>query len=104
MCLRCRICGNSEGNTTIVVREMMFGSRDPFDYLVCAVCGCIQIAEVPKNLSDYYPSDARSYKIDPRNSIFTKADVEAFEARARRLNAAARGDQAAFYLRKTANP
>jgi len=58
---RCRICENSQGNTTIVVREMMYGTRDPFEYLVCAGCGCVQIAEVPENLSDYYPDDYYSF-------------------------------------------
>ena len=35
---------------------MMFGYRDEFEYLKCAECSCLQIKEIPKNLSKYYPS------------------------------------------------
>lgn len=55
--LKCRICGNSGGNRLHVAHEMMFGRRDAFEYLECAQCGCLQIADVPANLSDYYPAD-----------------------------------------------
>ena len=53
----CRICGNVEENRTHAVREMMFGTRDSFEYVECGRCGCLQIAEYPKDLGTYYPSD-----------------------------------------------
>jgi SAM-dependent methyltransferase len=53
--MQCRICGNSCGNQTYRVREMMFGYRDPFDYFECSRCGCLQILEVPRDLSKHYP-------------------------------------------------
>jgi SAM-dependent methyltransferase len=34
---------------------MMLGYRDPFDYFECSQCGCLQILEVPSDLSKYYP-------------------------------------------------
>ena len=52
---RCRICSNITGNRIIIVREMMFGTRDTFEYLECASCGCVQIIEIPSNLQQYYP-------------------------------------------------
>jgi SAM-dependent methyltransferase len=52
----CRICGNAEKNLIHKTREMMFGTRDEFDYLECAQCGTLQIIEVP-DLSKYYPKD-----------------------------------------------
>jgi len=52
----CRICGNAENNTIHRAREMMFGTRDPFDYLECAACGTLQITKIP-DLSKYYPKD-----------------------------------------------
>lgn len=58
---RCRICGNAEGNTRFVAREMMFGLRDEFEYFQCASCGCLQIGEVPADLSKYYPADYYSF-------------------------------------------
>ncbi len=46
--------------------------------------------------------DAKSYAVDPAASAFTPAQIAAWEARSRELNAAHRGDQAAFYLRLSA--
>jgi len=43
--------------------------------------------------------DPRSYQVNPAASIFTRADIAAFESRARKLNEDGRGDQACFYLR-----
>lgn len=51
----CRICGNQTGNRVHRAREMMFGTRDAFDYVECGGCGTLQIAEVPDDLSRYYP-------------------------------------------------
>ncbi len=42
----------------------------------------------------------RSYDHSHEKSIFSKKDIESFEARARALNDEKRGDQAAFYLKK----
>jgi SAM-dependent methyltransferase len=59
----CRICGNAEGNSTYFPKEMMFGWREAFEYLECARCGCLQIAQIPPDLAKYYPSDGYySYK------------------------------------------
>lgn len=57
----CRICGNTEGNRLIQVREMMVGLRELFDYLECAACGTLQIAQVPADLGRYYGSGYYSY-------------------------------------------
>lgn len=51
----CRVCGNRDGNTSFVAREMMFGWKDEFEYFHCGSCGCLQIAGVPADLSRYYP-------------------------------------------------
>lgn len=39
----------------------MLGLRHPFLYFECPSCGCIQIADVPKNLGDYYPKSYYAY-------------------------------------------
>jgi len=57
----CKICGNSEQNTTHVGREMMLGLRDEFTYFECAECGCLQLAAPPKDMQKYYPSTYYSY-------------------------------------------
>jgi SAM-dependent methyltransferase len=53
--MKCRICGNERGNHCHVVKEMMFGFRDSFDYFQCTQCGCLQIARIPSDMSRYYP-------------------------------------------------
>jgi SAM-dependent methyltransferase len=66
---RCRVCGNESGNTRFRAREMMFGTRDEFDYVACADCGCLQIATLPEDLERYYPADY--YSLAQRDSDWT---------------------------------
>jgi SAM-dependent methyltransferase len=53
----CEICNNTVDNKSYVAREMMYGYRDKFEYFECGKCGCLQINDVPENLSKYYPTD-----------------------------------------------
>lgn len=55
--MNCRICGTNGAFPTYTVTEMMFGSRDQFDYFKCSSCGCLQIETYPENMTNYYPSD-----------------------------------------------
>ncbi len=57
----CRVCGNSENNKEFKIKEMMFGFRDKFAYFECSKCGCLQIAEIPRNIGKYYPSNYYSF-------------------------------------------
>lgn len=61
--IRCRICLNKLNNKFIYPKEMMLGKLEKFEYLLCDNCGCLQICDVPKNLSDYYPSNYYSFEI-----------------------------------------
>ena len=54
--LRCRICENVAGNRLHPAREMMFGTREEFDYVECAHCGTVQIAAIP-DLTRHYPKE-----------------------------------------------
>lgn len=53
---QCRICENTKYNKSHLLREMMFGTRDEFEYLECGKCGTLQIVEIP-DLSKYYPKE-----------------------------------------------
>lgn len=53
---QCRICGGP-GGECFDVREMMYGTRERFAYFPCSLCHCLQIAQVPADLSVYYPGD-----------------------------------------------
>lgn len=40
---------------------MMFGPGEHFDYRLCAACGCLQIAEIPADLSRHYGAGYYSF-------------------------------------------
>ena len=65
----CVICNNSFENKIIETKEMMFGFRDRFKYFQCSECGCLQIAEIPENMSKYYPSTYYSYSEKSKKTI-----------------------------------
>jgi len=58
----CRICRSEGENTVYAIPEMQFGTREKFDYFQCESCKCLQIANIPKDLSQYYPSDYESLR------------------------------------------
>lgn len=39
----------------------MFQTKESFAYNRCATCGCVQIAEIPANISSYYPEQYYSF-------------------------------------------
>jgi SAM-dependent methyltransferase len=59
--LACAICSNRHGNRTHVAREMMFGLRDEFRYLECGNCRCVQLIDIPQDMSRYYPENYYSF-------------------------------------------
>jgi SAM-dependent methyltransferase len=69
----CSICEGTTGKAHMF-REMMFGTRDQFEYWECDSCGCLQIAQIPEKLADYYPSDYYSFaqELDKNEASFYK--------------------------------
>lgn len=61
--MKCRVCGNENGNSSYVLREMMFGLREQFDYFQCAECQCLQIAQFPEDMTKYYPDNYMSFTL-----------------------------------------
>jgi SAM-dependent methyltransferase len=47
----------------MVVREMMFGTREEFCYHQCADCDCLQIDVIPEDIGRHYPADYYSYDL-----------------------------------------
>jgi 2-polyprenyl-3-methyl-5-hydroxy-6-metoxy-1,4-benzoquinol methylase len=66
--ISCRICQNSVGNRIFTAREMMFGSRETFDYIECASCGCLQIIEIPSDIEKYYYYPQTFYSLEIRKN------------------------------------
>ncbi|NIS74274.1 MAG: methyltransferase domain-containing protein [Deltaproteobacteria bacterium] len=79
----CRICNNANDNKTFIVPEMMFGFRDEFEYLECGQCGCVQLLEIPEDLSKYYPDDYYSFRRPDTLHPGTLSPLEAFLTRTR---------------------
>ncbi|MEX2213439.1 MAG: class I SAM-dependent methyltransferase [Phycisphaeraceae bacterium] len=51
----CRICSHREG-TWHEAGERMFNFGGSYPYFECAQCGCLQLTEVPTDLSPFYPA------------------------------------------------
>ena len=58
----CRICGWTGKADTINVKEMHFNMQEEFEYFECRNCHCLQISEIPDNMSIYYKNTYYSYK------------------------------------------
>jgi SAM-dependent methyltransferase len=75
----CVACGSNEVSERLRVREFMFGTGESFPYDVCASCGSVRLAEVPTDLSPYYPEDYYSVDLDPER-ILGRPPVRQFTA------------------------
>jgi len=53
----CRVCESIYDDKFLKVKEMMFGTGDVFDYFRCGVCGCLQIKNIPAEMSKYYSGE-----------------------------------------------
>lgn len=62
--LNCKIC-NTSLTKTFIVREMMLGLRNEFKYMECSNCGCLQLVDIPNDLSFYYPKNYYSLDDSP---------------------------------------
>lgn len=76
---RCRICQSEGMYKTYLAREMMYGTKDEFKYFECDNCRCMQIADIPEDLSRYYQEDYYSYEKtveDGENIVFTNETID----------------------------
>jgi SAM-dependent methyltransferase len=75
---RCRICGTS-ALSAFAAREMMYGTRESFDYFECPGCGCVQIADIPSDLARFYPQNYYSFQ-RTASSLRRRLKLAAFRA------------------------
>ena len=59
----CRICNSEDKQPTFIGREMMFGTREEFEYFQCNSCDCLQISNIPNDLSRFYPPEYYSLSL-----------------------------------------
>lgn len=57
----CRICAVTDNHPSFMAKNMKGKSEKPFTYFQCNACGCLQIKEIPDNLSYYYQNDYYSF-------------------------------------------
>ncbi|WP_415878632.1 class I SAM-dependent methyltransferase [Methylomonas sp. BW4-1] len=72
--IKCRICDSKDNHQRFILKEMMFGSNEEFEYFKCSHCGCLQITDIPSNLSRFYPDNYYSYQkpiSDKTSKIYT---------------------------------
>ncbi|WP_232003437.1 class I SAM-dependent methyltransferase [Mycobacterium sp. 1465703.0] len=68
----CRLCGSTGPHRTIVVREMMFGTRERFEYYMCAECETLQMVNAleGEELMRHYPPKYYEYNAALQPGIF----------------------------------
>lgn len=49
----------------LAVREMMFGTRDPFMLKRCGICASLVLQDPPADLAPYYPPNYYSFESEP---------------------------------------
>ncbi|MFA6564742.1 MAG: class I SAM-dependent methyltransferase [Verrucomicrobiia bacterium] len=56
----------------MVLREMMFGLHDEFEYYRCASCGCVQITNMLEDMGRYYPPQYYAYAEQQDQYLFPR--------------------------------
>jgi SAM-dependent methyltransferase len=75
----CHVCGSKEFLDKLIVKEMLLGIRNSFEYFLCSNCGCLQINSIPYDIEDYYKSDNYSpHQIIRKNNIIEFLKRERF--------------------------
>jgi len=67
----CKVCGSENNAEIYILKEMMFGMLDEFEYFKCENCKCLQIKEFPANIGKYYPKNYLSFSIVKQSSLKT---------------------------------
>jgi 2-polyprenyl-3-methyl-5-hydroxy-6-metoxy-1,4-benzoquinol methylase len=67
----CRVCGGQRQEAAYTVREMMFGTREAFEYDQCYTCYSLQISNIPDKevLSRHYPEGYYSFSEESLSGV-----------------------------------
>jgi ubiquinone/menaquinone biosynthesis C-methylase UbiE len=69
----CKIC-NTPLTRSFLAKEMMLGLRNEFTYMECNKCGCLQLFDIPDDLSVYYPKNY--YSLDDSPEIHFRGNLK----------------------------
>ncbi|MDB9717185.1 class I SAM-dependent methyltransferase [Methylophilaceae bacterium] len=81
--MKCKICDSENIEVVFIAKNRMYKNNNrKFTYYGCKDCSCIQLKNLPKQKSKYYPSNYYSYKEQTnykgfKNYVITKRDAYA---------------------------
>lgn len=58
----CKVCGKESNVRSVMIKEMLNGTNDEFEYYECEHCKSLQIKNIPDNLYQYYQQEYYSFK------------------------------------------
>ena len=61
----CKFCEAVSSLGSFVAQEMMYGTRERFEYQQCAECESLQLANIPQDLGRHYRSENYSSWHEP---------------------------------------
>ena len=64
MSMTCKACRSSGPHVIHLFREMMFGTRDEFEYFECNQCGSLQRLSQVADEGKFYPPNYYSFSED----------------------------------------
>jgi len=99
--MKCLACENESDAATFPVREMMFGTREAFDYQQCEACGSVQVAAIPDDLARHYPSAYFSFTSQEH---LTRLGLRAWIDAARVSHALGKGSLVGMLASRLAKP
>jgi 2-polyprenyl-3-methyl-5-hydroxy-6-metoxy-1,4-benzoquinol methylase len=65
----CYICKKESIHELLTAREMVHGTREPFQYSLCSACGTLALVDCPSDLTPYYQNyySTSALDVDPFN-------------------------------------
>lgn len=79
----CRVCANSENNTTYTALDLVVGTKEAFEYVECSNCGCVQIKDIIEDMSKYYSNEYYSFKKRRKKNFLKDNPIKRFFFRKR---------------------
>jgi SAM-dependent methyltransferase len=71
----CRICEQTNQNEIYIGKEMMYGTKEKYEYFQCSNCDCLQMTKIPNDLSKFYPKKTY-YSFNNDNLVFYKNPIK----------------------------
>jgi hypothetical protein len=65
----CKFCDSVRPSGSFFAQEMMYGTRERFEYQQCADCGSLQLVNIPNDLDRHYQFEAYSSWHEPPDYI-----------------------------------